>query len=175
MGNKNSYDEALNEKNPVKKIGREADYKGGCCWPTYREAKAWVDENGKEFSYIPHIYVIVLPNSWEEDTSDDTYESQGFYSLLTDSVIEHRKEMDSIIEVMYTLFLKWGSLLITHNDKWYFTNTEDKKRLTLNSFADKKVMEFLNKYAIVNRQREREYYSKVKRLTVNGRHIADFL
>ncbi|KKM72556.1 hypothetical protein LCGC14_1419320 [marine sediment metagenome] len=92
MGNKSSYDEALDKPDPVKKIGRTAEYNGGCCWPTYDEAKAWVDKNRKEIPYVPQVYVIVLPNSWKEDTSDDTYESQGFHSLLTDSIIEHCKK-----------------------------------------------------------------------------------
>lgn len=47
MGNKNSYDVALKKYPDVKKLGRYNDdageyYAGGCCWPTYDEAKAYI-------------------------------------------------------------------------------------------------------------------------------------
>lgn len=90
MGNKKSYDGAFvglaNGKIPsLKKLGRNENYSGGCCWPTYKEAAEYIAINLHEIPYEPAIYGILLPNSWEEDTSDDTYEKEGFYSLLADS------------------------------------------------------------------------------------------
>ena len=95
MGHKKTYDHAFEqfaagEIPSLSKIGRTEDlngeyYSGGCCWPTYKEAKAYIDANIEEIPYVPEIYGIMLPNGWDDDTSDDTYEKEGFYSLLVDS------------------------------------------------------------------------------------------
>jgi len=95
MGNKKSYELAFEqfasgEVPELKKIGRTEDlcgeyYSGGCCWPTYTEAKEYIKRNEKEMPYVPKIYGILLSDSWDKDTSNDTYSEEGFYSLLTDS------------------------------------------------------------------------------------------
>lgn len=87
MGNKSNYDKSLNTEPVVTKIGRTDDYSGGCCWPTYNEAAEWIEKHSKDIPYTPEIYVISLPNCWQEDTSRDTYEDEGFHSLLTDAPV----------------------------------------------------------------------------------------
>jgi len=88
MGNKDSYDRALSEEPTVTKIGRTSEYSGGCCWPTYEEADAWI-KTKRDIPYTPQIYALILLNGWDEDTSDDTYKEYGYYSLLTDSDVKH--------------------------------------------------------------------------------------
>lgn len=91
MGNKSSYEQALKEKPNVEKIGRRQlngeYYSGGCCWQTYDEAKAYIKKHASSIPYEPDIYGILLPNDWEQDTSDDKYATEGFHSLLVDSRI----------------------------------------------------------------------------------------
>ena len=92
MGNKSGYDRALKEEPSVVKIGRCADlngeyYSGGCCWPNYKEARAYIEKHVSDIPYEPSVYGILLPNGWKQDTSDDTYKEEGFYSLLVNSKI----------------------------------------------------------------------------------------
>ena len=93
MGNKKSYDISFEQlrsgKIPeLKKIGRcvmdKKYYSGGCCWPTYEEAKKYIESNKDKMPYVPDIYGILLPNGWQQDTADDTL-GEGFYSLLVDA------------------------------------------------------------------------------------------
>jgi len=95
MGNKKSYDRAFKQLSngeipELKKIGRTQDeddeyYSGGCCWPSYPEAMMYIEKNKDEIPYTPDIYGILLPNGWKEDTTDDTFADEGFYSLLVDA------------------------------------------------------------------------------------------
>jgi hypothetical protein len=92
MGHKNNYDQSLKEEPEVTKIGRTNDlngeyYPGGCCWETYKEAKTYIEKHSPNIPYEPDIYGILLPNNWEQDTSNDTYEAEGFCSLLVDSKV----------------------------------------------------------------------------------------
>jgi len=87
IGNQASYDEALSAKREVTKLGRGDDYSGGCCWPTYKEALEWVNKNKDELSFTPKIYCLILPNGWEEDTTDDTCKLKGHHSLLVDAIV----------------------------------------------------------------------------------------
>lgn len=89
IGNQASYDEALDTEPVVHKIGRTEDYSGGCCWATYKEALEWMNKNKSTLPYTPKVYSLILPNGWKEDTTNDTYESNGYYSLLNKSIIKH--------------------------------------------------------------------------------------
>lgn len=88
IGNKKSYDSYLKTNKKPQKLGRcqiEGEYyAGGWCWPTYNEAHEYMKKNKSNMSFEPGIYGILLPNSWEQDTSNDTYD-EGRYSLLIDS------------------------------------------------------------------------------------------
>lgn len=89
IGNKKGYDSYLKTHSNPEKIGRcyleDEYYSGGCCWPNYSETREYIEKNKSEIPYEANVYGILLPNSWEQDTDDDTYEEKGYYSLLVDS------------------------------------------------------------------------------------------
>lgn len=97
MGNKKSYEEAFREvdngkQDKVEKIGRRENldgnfYPGGCCWPTFKDAQKYIRRNKKNIPYTPRIYGVLLPNGWEEDTSDEFFDKDGHNSLLVDATI----------------------------------------------------------------------------------------
>lgn len=107
MGNKEGYDTDLDrlargEIPKLHKIGRcvldnGEYYEGGCCWPTYEEAKQYIEKHQDNIPYTPSVYGILLPNSWEADTSDDSYTKEGFYSLLVNAPLVRVDEQGQII------------------------------------------------------------------------------
>lgn len=49
------------------------------------------------------MILALLPNSWEQDTDDDTYEEKGYYSLLHTTTVKAKR-------VAVAKFLSWLDL-----------------------------------------------------------------
>lgn len=79
--------------------------------------------------------------------------------------------MDPTIHTMYILFLQWDFPLITYNGDVYFTDKKITNYLVIDRFANQDFNDFLNKYGIVDKQRERECYKRAKTLQVNGERV----
>lgn len=107
IGATKPYDKSLAtpEEQPVKKIGARPDegYGGGWVWRNVYEAAMFLEDPGfsdlctrlrlgctkpEQFS----IYVLELPNSWEEDVSKEPDPSDGVHRLLNDAIIKRKFE-----------------------------------------------------------------------------------
>lgn len=90
LGRTSSYDAALLEKEPAKKIGKREDYPGGWVWKASSEAEI-VRQNLRAYDpdWDPSdfsIYDLELPYGWLQDVSTDPG-PDGVHHLLVDAII----------------------------------------------------------------------------------------
>lgn len=83
LGHTESYDQALRE-GPVKKSGKKDGYEGGWVFKTAEEAEEFNKRTQKGKGYS--VYGLILPNSWEEDVSENPAED-GIHTLLNSAMI----------------------------------------------------------------------------------------
>lgn len=90
IGAEKSYDLALTEENPVRKLGvrpyDEPPYGGGWVWRTAEDARAFIASQKVPLWFIPAVYELLLPTKWSVDVSKDVAED-GVHRLLNDAII----------------------------------------------------------------------------------------
>jgi len=68
IGNPLVYDHIIEEGVCYKVGAQPPGYDGGYVWRTHKEAQRFINENRLEFPAV--VYMIELPNSWEDDVSE---------------------------------------------------------------------------------------------------------
>ena len=89
IGAEKSYDLALtNPSEPATKLGQRLEedppYGGGWVWRTAEEAHSFIQD--RPLCFVPAVYELLLPTSWEADVSQDVDEA-GVHRLLHDALI----------------------------------------------------------------------------------------
>jgi len=84
IGNKTSYDQALDGTDYVMKVGACEGYEGGWVWKTQVQAQAFIATHELEFP--AKVYGLLLPGGWAAYVSPEPADD-GVHRLLNDAQV----------------------------------------------------------------------------------------